>query len=717
MQLVSIISKKFKMVTLKEWRVIIFALLIAFILSFVSLRFSAKFIRTTHEPLVKEEISKIQKSLNEELEFNKKQMNDIIASGELNSYVGNRDIVNLISILDDQTQRRGVDMMLVTDKEGVVLTRTKVLSARGDNIFQTTAFGNKLSKNGSVAVIEKGKMHPLIMVAGSFIKQNGDIIGSLMAGSSLDNGYANKFKRQYLKDGTDIMFYTREDGIIGNTFNNKEIVKRMNAYFGIGSELISENLAEMEKEIEIEGKSYFVNNIIFPGIEESPGGVLVFYRSYHGIQSLFSGAIISLFFLLTVIFLFAYLCNKITFAKKNICEKIPFNKQGVCKIFDSGKEQVCDLFIFDKKRVMILFFGFWIVFAATSILFFQNLRSNVIKIEDPAYIIYNSTLKFYPESDILDRFSEKRIGIKILTGGEAINVVGAVVNYDPEAIEILDIIMANSFCYSGLIIEKTIDQEKGEANVACGLPNPGFSESDGIVAELLVQPLREGQFSLKFGNKTRVLANDGLGIDVLRLATNASYTVVDFSDEEYTEGPLPIYSYTHPNSERWYKRKNVRLSWPDVNGGVYKYSFNKIPDFNSGNANIVFQNSVNLEVEKDGIYFFHLAVPGEDGVDEVVSRYRVMIDSKPPSFTEARASHSEVKAGEIVRFDFEAEDFLSGRQEGFYIKVNDGIFLPIKPPLYVPLFSPGKYSVTVRAFDKANNFSDTDIEVTAKSRD
>ncbi|MFA5392176.1 MAG: cache domain-containing protein [Candidatus Paceibacterota bacterium] len=660
----------------KREKALIFAFVLTLVIFFISLFFSQKIIYS-FSPFIKDEISHTEKSLNQELGYIAEQTKQVAESGFLNPYIEKRDILNILSFLNDEKKNKDLETILVTDKEGVVLTRTETVAEQGDNIFQTTIWGRALSQGIEVASIEKGRLSPLIMVAGQLIKKDGETIGSLFSSYSFDDKYAIKFKERHLDNETHLAFYTREEGIIGSTFKSQETIQLLNAYFGIGSDLIIENLSELEKEVKINDKYYSVKNIIFPGIEESPGGVLIFCQSFHIFQSLGFGISVLLIFLLLEILIYA--------------------------IFFKN-------FIDRKKYNIILIVSSLIIFFVTTFVSFYKLDKDSIDLKKPAYIIYNSVIKFEPESDVLDRFFEKRIAIKVLTGGEAINAIEVVANYDPKAVEVLDIITTNSFCRQDFFITKTIDNEKGVVNVACGLPNPGFSEPNGIVAELLIQPLKSGQLSLRFGDETKVLANDGLGTNVLRLAIDGSYNIVSYDDQQNIGEPLTVYSYTHPNSERWYKRKNVQFSWSNIKGVTYRYALNNIADFIPGEENITSKNSLSFDVDKDGIYYFHL-LPEKDGGIGTIIHYKIMIDSTPPLFPIIQASHKNIEPGEMVRFDFSGKDELSGIQKGFYVKFDEGVFLPVAPPLYMPFLSAGSYSVVIRAFDKAGNFNDAMVEI------
>lgn len=630
-----------------------------------------------YQPFVKSAVSRTEKSLNQNLEYLSEQTKQIASSGNLNYYIEKKGSLNFSSILDNEGKNGNIGIMLLTDKEGVVLSRIGETSLQGDYIFLTTSWGRALLNGKDVKSFEKGMPSPLIMIAGDFIKKNGEVIGSLFSGYSLDNEYAAEFKEQYLSKGTNLAFYTKEEGVIGTSFGNKETARLVNAYFNIGSELVSKNLPDLKKEIQIDGKYYFVKNIIFPGIEESPGGVLVFYPSPHQYQSLGFAIIILLIFLL-------------------------IEPQIHRSLFDHSVKR--------KKHIIILSIGSLIIFLTSFYVTLYKLDKNAIGLKEPVYTIFNSIIKFEPESDVLNRLSEKRIAIKVFTGGEAINAAEAVVDYNPQMVKVLDIITTNSFCNPDLFIKKSINNENGKVDIICGLPTPGFSEPSGILAELLIQPLKNGELTLRFGEATQILANDGLGTNVLRLAINGNYQISGRDERKDIAGPILIFSYTHPNSERWYKRKNVRFSWFGIKGATYRYALNNNPDFIPGEENITFENSLSFDVAKDGVYYFHL-LPEVNGNVGVVAHFKVMIDSTPPLPPIVKTSQTNINAGEIVRFAFVGQDELSGIQTGYYVKINEGILLPVVPPLYMPFLSSGKYFVTIRVFDKAGNFNDTEVEI------
>ncbi|MEJ0021985.1 MAG: hypothetical protein WDN47_05475 [Candidatus Doudnabacteria bacterium] len=114
-----------------------------------------------------------------------------------------------------------------------------------------------------------------------------------------------------------------------------------------------------------------------------------------------------------------------------------------------------------------------------------------------------ASLKLVPDSN--------KINIVADSGDQPINAVAAIINYDPAKVNIRGLDFTQSFCQ--LFIEKNIDTQKGQIRILCGKSNPGLLGS-GIVGSIrLAKAYPNAQF--KFDAKTQVLANDGLGTNVL----------------------------------------------------------------------------------------------------------------------------------------------------------------------------------------------------------
>jgi hypothetical protein len=121
-----------------------------------------------------------------------------------------------------------------------------------------------------------------------------------------------------------------------------------------------------------------------------------------------------------------------------------------------------------------------------------------------------------------------------------------------------------------------------------------------------------------------------------------------------------------------------------------------------------------FEAKKDGIYYFHLLSQREDEKSEL-SHYPIKIDSTPPMTLSVKASAESVAVGEVVRFELSSKDELSNLQSTFYVKLRDGgIFFPTGPQIFIAFPKKGEQKITVRVFDRANNYSESQKIITVK---
>lgn len=118
------------------------------------------------------------------------------------------------------------------------------------------------------------------------------------------------------------------------------------------------------------------------------------------------------------------------------------------------------------------------------------------------------------------------VDINVDTGGAVINSVGMELNYRSDLIDIQAMQFDHSVC--NVIIEQKIIPDTGTVKVSCGLPNPGVNTQLDNVVALKYRALNPGVATFNFvANSTTLLANDGLGTNVLLYALNGSLNIAD----------------------------------------------------------------------------------------------------------------------------------------------------------------------------------------------
>src|SRR3989338_2940908 len=594
--------------------------------------------------------------------------------------LANKDSAGLISIGTEEARKRGVGGILVADETGQVLSRTSAISQRGDFIFHSTFWGKEALEKGESHGIEKGVTHPIIIFGAKKLEREGKLFGIIVSAQIPNDDYMKAFAGKYLSKGTRIAFFSKEKGLIGSNFETLEEKRLLETYFSPGSDFNEKDEAQMK--VTLNGGGYHARNIVFEsGYDGSFGNMILFIPDNYNREAVILAFLMVLFFALAGLVVIRL-------------DKHSHNTVFLILLVLAGSVAIFSLSYFFTKTA------------------YEKER---IFLSKPPYLIYNSTIAIDPDSATINLGLEHIISVDIQTGGEGINVVNAVVKYDPSFARVEEIRTTNSFCDPSLFLERKIDNEKGEVRVVCGFLTPGFTELKGTVFELVLQPLKPGRFSLQFGEETAVLANDGLGTNVLRDSTSASYLIAEGGRDGMTDASrVLVFSPSHPNTTRWYNNRSPFFTWSGYDSHKYSYAFDQNPDTEPTSQVLRTETIASFEAEEDGIYYFHLLSKGEDGKSEI-SHYPVKIDSTPPQVPSIKASAESVTVGEVVRFEFSSKDESSGLQPTFYVKLrDDGVFFPTGPQLFIAFPEKGEQKITVQVFDRANNYSESQKVIKVK---
>lgn len=618
----------------------------------------------------------IQNSFNQELQLVLQKTKRVVSDGTIDQYIISNDQAGALTALQKIGKKYQMTALVAVNKDGVAIAR--LASPRnGDYVTLTTPWGRNMIQGQSAVMVGEGRNYPLMINADVPIIRNGQIIGGLIGSEILNDTYALNFQKKYLHSGEQIVFYSEKIGLYGNSFTDSETKENVKNYFNGGTSWVKNNINNsISSRFNINGKVYHLRNIPLKDIDGNQvGGIIIFFPVKAQLSYL-TGIVAGLLILLWLII------HALRKHKKN--KPLLFGLLIIIVIF-----ALANFYIY---RWALNLFNY--------------------PINTPPFAIYNSTITVSPDSDILEKTKEQRLAIKITAGGEDINAAEASIEYDPSLIQVEDILMENSFCLPSFVLEKEIDNEKGLVNIVCGRPN-GFAEDTAVLAELLIQPIATGKLTLHFGPTTKVLANDGLGTNVLRTITDGTYQIIERKPKE---DEIIIFSDTHPNEARWYNKNKISVNWSTTELPIlYAYALdqktNTIPDKSQTTS----ANNLSLKVKKDGIYYFHLR-PLDAENNSSVFHLKIMVDTAPPDIPSIKVSATEVKLGEIVRFIFSTnKDNLSGLQKNYYVKLGkNDTFYPTLPQLFTSFQEKGQQVITLRVFDNAGNYRDASININVK---
>lgn len=623
--------------------------------------------------------------ISKDLAYLKQQGDEVAKDESFIMYLLAGDSESLINFTKKEIEARSIGLMGVANSEGIVVSRTLSRSSLGQNVFLTVPAGRVVSGGKSVQSIElTGFGDQLFLTTARPVVHQNKMVGALFANYLANDEYATRFRDTYLPRGAEVLFYTKNSGVYGDSFSDPETRKLIDSYFNSGSDWIkAENSG---KTVLFEDNSfYIVENVIFTGLEQSPGGALIFIP-----RSDISNT-------LNIIIAVLTLCFFVFFALRH-------------HMHSRGEEH--------GWRYYTLLVGISAPVFMLALFALHIQKIGHLKLERVPYPLYNSTLRLQPEFGIYDVDFEQRISVMVDTGDESINAVQVGLKFDPKMIEVKSIETNDSTC--SYIIENTIDNSLGKAHLSCVLLKTGGDRGSIRIADVVTVPKQTGTFSLSFDEiETKVLASDGLGTNVLRMAQSGSYRVDKFDPTLFattttttTQRAFVVFSPTHPNQSRWYNSNDARFVWRGKQNAVYKYEFDSSPDTIPSNTHTTQNSSVTISAPGDGIFYFHLQLASGGPV----AHYAVQIDRTPPSIIGVHSSSENIVAGDVVRFSFEAEDIGSGVQQNYYVDLGNHLFLPVGRDLSIPFLEAGDQEVTLRVYDGANNYSEKSqiIHVEAK---
>jgi len=639
---------------------------------------------STH--LVESEVRAAQTGLAKDEAHLKDQGDAVAQSPSLLESLASGDHATILALLTSESVARSIPRLALSDATGVVLTRTANPNSYGDNVFLTTPIGRKVSQGVYTQSVEMtGFGNEMFMATARPVWKDDSMIGALFATQLMNDSYAEHFRDTYLWPGVQVVFYSKQYGVYSDSFSDPTTRSLISSYFNSGSDWVANGVSDRTIDFN-NGNVYVVANVVFPGLEKSPGGMLLFIPRI----DLSSTVNILMASLTLLVFL------------------------------------VIALRLHRRARQEERGWRYWAMLVCAAIpvivltLFaLQAYNLGRIHLGRVPYILYNSTVRMQPEYGIYNLGYEQSFSVVVDTGDESINAVQIGLNFDPKSVALKVLDTASSSC--SYIIENTVDQNAGTADLSCVMVNTQTGQRSLPIARVVLTPLRAGIFTLAFDPaRTHVLANDGLGTDVLRMSQDSSYKADTFnpgllggSSATTSARDFVVFSPTHPNESNWYNASTTSFVWMGKPGTVYRWAFDTSPDTTPSNTNTTIDNKLKIPVPGDGIFYFHL----QRASGGPVAHYRIQADLTPPTIVAMNVSENTVVAGDVVRFNFYAEDAGSGIQKNYYVNLGDHLFLPTGSQLFIPFLESGDQPITLRVYDGAGNYAEKTevIHVSAKS--
>ncbi|MDD4902016.1 MAG: cohesin domain-containing protein [Patescibacteria group bacterium] len=320
--------------------------------------------------------------------------------------------------------------------------------------------------------------------------------------------------------------------------------------------------------------------------------------------------------------------------------------------------------------------------------------------------------------------SKFTVAIKISTGGQSINAGQASLTYDKSLLKVLSV--AKGSVFSLWTEEPTFSSGAGTIGFGGGVPRPGYTGNGGTICVITFQAIKLGTAAVNFTSGD-VLANDGMGTNILSSLGSASFIISAKVEAPTPEKPAPgqptpaptpapvetaaynrpvITSDTHPDQTKWYKAKTADFSWklPDGATGV-SVAFDQKAGTEPGNVPDGLFNSKQYTADHDGSWYIHVKVKDNKGRWGTTGHFRVNIDSTPPK--DFALSVKQDDPNDWPTLYFQTTDELSGLDK-YEILIDSLSAEPIvltadKTSYKLTDLAVGSHAIAVKALDLAGN--------------
>lgn len=332
-----------------------------------------------------------------------------------------------------------------------------------------------------------------------------------------------------------------------------------------------------------------------------------------------------------------------------------------------------------------------------------------------------ATLSFSPQSGIYLAGRSFSVSVVVSSPNEAMNAVQGEVSFPTSELEVLSVSEANSII-NLWVQNPTFSNQNGTINFGGVAVNPGYEGSSGNIITIQFEAKNSGSAPLSFISGS-VLANDGKGTNILTSMEGADFTVTPLSSASAPgsagAGGIAINSTPAVASGTWYSINSITFNWSipaNADGVDYAISNNpnlQLPDVNQG---LVSQTTYDLSSFEDGRWYFFVSF-NSGSAWSPPTVMEIMLDRTPPEPFVITREDTNLADPQPV-FAWAANDDTSGIDH-YEVKIGNGDWFDASTiqngssSYMLPPQSPtNSRTLTVRAYDKAGNFTDATTDFT-----
>jgi Cohesin domain len=326
-----------------------------------------------------------------------------------------------------------------------------------------------------------------------------------------------------------------------------------------------------------------------------------------------------------------------------------------------------------------------------------------------------ATLSVSPSTGVYSTGSTFTVRVLVNSGGKSINAADGTLTFNPSELSVVSATRSGSI-FNLWVTEPTV--AGGSITFSGGLPS-GFSGAGGNVITVTFRAKGSGPVKVSFTGGS-VLANDGMGTNVLTSMDGGNYTiqaaaptpapeqvVVEYVAPANTPGAPAVTSSTHPDQKKWYTAKEAVFNW-DLPGGVTAVR-TSLDTHSTAIPTKVYDTpmkTLKLSDMPEGVSYFHIQFKNKDGWGKVTN-YRLAVDSQKPSEITVSLLDNVDKNNPEQQLKVEVKD-LTSFVKRFKVQVDNNEATEMTRDtatgtLKLTGIGPGYHTVIVEAFDEAGN--------------
>jgi hypothetical protein len=304
------------------------------------------------------------------------------------------------------------------------------------------------------------------------------------------------------------------------------------------------------------------------------------------------------------------------------------------------------------------------------------------------------------------------VSVMLNTNGHSVSAIQLDIKYSPDKLRIVKPSADQSLL--AIWLEPPVySNTDGTAHLVGVIPN-GIKTDSGLISTITFEAIASGQATIEVQSSSSVLANDGIGTELLSGLGRATFSLTPKPPEG-----VSVYSDTHSFSDQWYNNSTVSFTLDKSAGAEdFSYEFDNKPFTVPDNESETSESIVQFNDVADGVWYFHVKARRE-GVWGTPSHLLVRVDTQAPA--KFKPTSEVLFSGEQAKafVSFFTTDALSGIDHYEVGVLEAGqpadqspVFIRAESPYQLPDLLGKNFRVIVRAFDKAGNVTDETITVT-----